>query len=506
MSGPTRRSPLTPHPWRFVRATQEPLPPSDLRELIRSDPNLTFYEDPGSGDHPIPGGGGVSLEPDCSEPTERFLRWWLRRLNHRGNPDRDALTGLVSRSHWERTLKQSGIDWPAVGLFDLDHFKRFNDEYGHDMGDRVLEAVGSAMRSYFTDGEGLVRYGGEEFLVLFRVSDEKARARLDDFREHLAGNVLFDDQPRSVTFSGGVARAVERDLDEAITQADVALYESKRRGRNRVTLHGPHLEDELPFYLWGVHRHLPGLSLRFTLGRAHLWIGDGNTLVRYRWSDDESRKYSLDDGPSAGIRELIPYGDEVMILDRSGEPFILRNGILDRPAAPSGVPPMVRLLGGEPLFAVGLNNQLYRFSGSRWKRWMGLPSEWDRIAQYGENCVIERDRELFLTGKEGTVKCWNVPFAVRQLEGGSGGIYCLSEEGGLYRLDPERDDFRPLQFRNAGSKITARSISVGVETSGRDRLAIRDDQSRLLLARGRPKAVAQTITIPDLPFGPDEAS
>lgn len=158
---------------------------------------------------------------------------------------RDALTGLFNRRYTVSRLRQAldGLNASheplAVGLIDIDHFKRINDTWGHNAGDQVLQEIcarlGGELRAIDVAG----RYGGEEFLVVFsnttakEASDAMERARLAvcatpvTLRE--TGDVI------DVTMSAGIAEAFMDDSVEAlIERADTALYEAKRSGRNRV--------------------------------------------------------------------------------------------------------------------------------------------------------------------------------------------------------------------------------------------------------------------------------
>ena len=138
----------------------------------------------------------------------------------------------------------------ALILFDLDHFKQFNDRHGHEAGNDLLRRVGATLQSVIRDADMAARYGGEEFALLIRGSGregyelgERVRRVIETIAVDLRnGESVF------ATLSAGVATYPNGSDDETILieQADEALYESKRRGRNRVTLHADaHLGDEL---------------------------------------------------------------------------------------------------------------------------------------------------------------------------------------------------------------------------------------------------------------------
>lgn len=166
----------------------------------------------------------------------------------------DALTGLPNRRALdERLARSSGRI--AVAMADVDHFKRFNDRYGHEAGDRVLRSVARELRR--CRGGTAYRYGGEEFAIVFEGRQvERAGASLEDVRAGVESVRVRlkrgggkraqavrrgqHDGEVGVTISIGVAeRDPERRTSSAVVDAaDKALYRSKQRGRNRLTLAG----------------------------------------------------------------------------------------------------------------------------------------------------------------------------------------------------------------------------------------------------------------------------
>lgn len=155
----------------------------------------------------------------------------------------DALTGTLSRIAFAvvfaQTTERARRDPKPISLafFDIDHFKAINDAHGHAVGDAVLAAVAERLRSAVRAGDGLCRWGGEEFLLLFENCDletawqvaEKARAAV------IATPLVMPDGTQvAITLSAGVAqRRQDEDGDTLIARADAALYRAKRSGRNR---------------------------------------------------------------------------------------------------------------------------------------------------------------------------------------------------------------------------------------------------------------------------------
>lgn len=157
----------------------------------------------------------------------------------------DRLTGLPNRRHLEREMKhllersrQSGQPLNLV-LLDLDHFKKINDRYGHEMGDRVLIHFARLLRDAASDPRYLGRWGGEEFVMLFpELAPHICVQEMETLRRQVA-ETRFD-QEITLTVSIGIATATPRDADihEILERADRALYRAKDAGRNRVVRDG----------------------------------------------------------------------------------------------------------------------------------------------------------------------------------------------------------------------------------------------------------------------------
>lgn len=153
----------------------------------------------------------------------------------------DFLTGLLNRrAFFEQSgllLARQGSGNHSVAVFDLDHFKSVNDRFGHQIGDRVLDLFAKLLRQAVRPTDLVARFGGEEFIVLFRDLDVNEAVDLaEGVTERTREQSLFvgGDRPVKVTVSAGVA-SVRNDLAEALRRADAALYEAKRAGRDRVS-------------------------------------------------------------------------------------------------------------------------------------------------------------------------------------------------------------------------------------------------------------------------------
>lgn len=158
----------------------------------------------------------------------------------------DPLTGLGNRKYFDRMIDMAvetavATDQPlSLLMFDIDHFKSFNDSYGHLTGDQVLRLVGMSLKQAIKGQDITARYGGEEFAVLLpntalrqalTVADNIRRAVMaKELKKKSTGEVLG-----RVTISVGVSMLkLGDDTDALIERADACLYTAKRNGRNRV--------------------------------------------------------------------------------------------------------------------------------------------------------------------------------------------------------------------------------------------------------------------------------
>lgn len=164
----------------------------------------------------------------------------------------DGLTGLMNRRGFDVTLKHSLESASAYAdtcliIGDIDFFKRVNDSYGHLFGDKVIQAVGRIMKTVSADLYTAARYGGEEFVMLLPHTPlETAREVAETIRQHVANisikNNVTGKLISNITISLGVtAYQAGESAESFLNRADQALYTSKAKGRNQVTL----ITDEL---------------------------------------------------------------------------------------------------------------------------------------------------------------------------------------------------------------------------------------------------------------------
>jgi diguanylate cyclase (GGDEF)-like protein len=159
----------------------------------------------------------------------------------------DGLTGLLNKTNVYRMLRDYASDDThaplSVFLLDIDHFKQYNDTNGHLPGDDLLRRMGALLREHSREHEVVGRYGGEEFLVVMPNTPKDVAMRVAERIRELVESTPFENaenQPSGrVTISGGVATAPGDgdDVDSLLRNADAALYQAKRAGRNRVFAH-----------------------------------------------------------------------------------------------------------------------------------------------------------------------------------------------------------------------------------------------------------------------------
>ena len=193
----------------------------------------------------------------CAALTWAFIR--VRKANERlrFNSEHDALTGLRNRRFFNENVLSAHGGHPVSGcvlLVDIDHFKRVNDTFGHPAGDAVLAAMSQRLSATLRAGDKLVRWGGEEFLaVLDSITPEQADltiARLLGVVRQ--GPIVCDGQSIHCTISIGYAcfpmpgLITKVPLETAIRLVDKALYEAKRRGRDRACRIGTIGGGDLP--------------------------------------------------------------------------------------------------------------------------------------------------------------------------------------------------------------------------------------------------------------------
>ncbi|MBN3764156.1 diguanylate cyclase [Burkholderia sp. Ac-20365] len=157
--------------------------------------------------------------------------------------DRDGLTGIANRRYFEARLREEYTRWQRYGgelsilLFDLDHFKKINDQFGHVVGDTVLREMAQRVSHVVRAQDTFGRFGGEEFALLLPCTPlEDAMLVAEKIRNTIgdrAVDVQGVDVPVTASVGGAAARAGVPAYEALINEADAALYSAKRQGRNR---------------------------------------------------------------------------------------------------------------------------------------------------------------------------------------------------------------------------------------------------------------------------------
>ena len=155
----------------------------------------------------------------------------------------DKLTGLNNRGYWEERLKEEFLrnsrssETVSLVIFDIDHFKRINDTFGHTVGDDAIRFIAKALLEQAREVDICGRYGGEEFTVILpNTNIQGAKVFCERFRELVAANVVHSGgHDISFTISLGICQ-LDQSIDSAhkwLINADAALYKAKEGGRNK---------------------------------------------------------------------------------------------------------------------------------------------------------------------------------------------------------------------------------------------------------------------------------
>ena len=189
-----------------------------------------------------------SLEKRLAESTAEVGRLRDHLEQVRRDATTDALTSLANRKAFDDELDRACHEAQAKGeplslaVLDIDHFKQFNDNWGHQTGDQVIRYVSSVIGRMAPPPRFAARYGGEEFAMIFpREHAADVLQTLEDIREEISSRSLkrrsTNDDLGAITVSAGLAELNPGEsMDALIGRADEALYASKRTGRNKVTM------------------------------------------------------------------------------------------------------------------------------------------------------------------------------------------------------------------------------------------------------------------------------
>jgi len=154
---------------------------------------------------------------------------------------RDSLTGLYNREYMKEFLENKineaiRYKFPlSIAMIDIDFFKKINDTYGHLIGDCVLKELSQLLLENFRNSDTIIRYGGEEILVVMPFTELKdACEKMEEIRKLIQNHLFCGKKKLKITISVGVSKLKNEDLKGLIEKADKNLYEAKNSGRNRV--------------------------------------------------------------------------------------------------------------------------------------------------------------------------------------------------------------------------------------------------------------------------------
>ena len=149
---------------------------------------------------------------------------------------RDSLTGLGNRRKFGQMIDARGTRRYSLLMLDLDHFKSVNDEFGHEVGDRVLREIAGRLAERFSSEAQLFRLGGEEFAMLFDAMDQNGLLRVGEHVREAVGSYRSDAGASLTVSIGAGTRAPSELPGHLMRRVDRALYRAKDSGRDRVKL------------------------------------------------------------------------------------------------------------------------------------------------------------------------------------------------------------------------------------------------------------------------------
>ncbi len=156
----------------------------------------------------------------------------------------DPLTGIANRRYGEKIItdriaEKKRFNWDSgVIFFDIDNFKSINDNYSHNIGDKVLKMIANTFRESIRSFDHIARWGGEEFIVvLSNINRSQFKERAETLRKLVSESFFYDEEEKlSATVSGGATMLDENDtVQSVVNRADKLMYQSKKNGKDQIT-------------------------------------------------------------------------------------------------------------------------------------------------------------------------------------------------------------------------------------------------------------------------------
>lgn len=154
--------------------------------------------------------------------------------------NKDILTNCLNRRYLDDLMDYNNSKYITYIIFDLDNFKMVNDNYGHQKGDELLVQIADKAINFFNEYNGkVIRYGGDEFIVILELKLEKGKNILKTFKDELTNSQLLQQFPFKVSASFGMANYPKHslNLNDLLKKADKALYHSKTNGKNQISIY-----------------------------------------------------------------------------------------------------------------------------------------------------------------------------------------------------------------------------------------------------------------------------
>lgn len=171
-----------------------------------------------------------------------FIIQTLRYKAIKDSSFKDQLTGIYNRNYLEDLQRKIDLEQYVLAALDIDYFKKINDTYGHDAGDKVLQQLSSIMQNCIRTNEDiLIRYGGEEFIILAKVQKDDRDNAIQVVKrifDNIQNSIIYLNEEQSLNITVSIGLHVYPHCDEnfskAFKEADKALYQAKHSGRNQI--------------------------------------------------------------------------------------------------------------------------------------------------------------------------------------------------------------------------------------------------------------------------------